>query len=59
MTALYFNVFVLVVQAFQKLPALHALAPKGSEPPFGIAQGIVLLAFIAAGVVSVRRFRPV
>ena len=58
-TALYFNVFVLVVQVFQKLPALHVLAPKGSEPPFAIAQGVVLLGFIAAGVVSVRRFRPV
>ena len=56
--ALYFNVFVLVVQAFQKLPALHALAPKGSEPPFGIAQGIVLLAFLAVGLLWVRRFRP-
>ncbi len=58
-TALYFNVFVLVVQAFAKLPALHALAPTGSEPPFGIAQGMVLLAFIAVGVLAVRRFRPV
>ena len=57
--ALYFNVFVLVVQAFAKLPALHALAPKGSEPPFGIAQGLVLLAFIALGVLAVRRFRPI
>ena len=58
-TALYFNVFVLVVQAFAKLPALHALAPKGSEPPFAIAQGLVLLAFIALGVLAVRRFRPI
>lgn len=55
---LYLNVFVLVAQAFQKVPALHALAPKGSEPPFGIAQGIVLLAFIVLGVLAVRRFRP-
>jgi len=31
--ALYFNVFVLVVQSFQKLPALAALAPTQSEPP--------------------------
>jgi hypothetical protein len=55
---LYLNVFVLVAQAFQKVPALHALAPKGSEPPFAIAQGIVLLAFIALGVLAVRRFHP-
>jgi hypothetical protein len=57
--ALYFNVFVLVVQAFLKIPALHALAPKGSEPPFAIAQGIVLLLFIVAGTLSVKRFHPV
>jgi len=56
--ALYFNVFVLVAQSFQKVPALHALAPKGTEPPFGIAQGVVLLVFIVAGVLAVRRFRP-
>ncbi len=47
--ALYFNVFVLVVQAFLKMPALHALAPKGSEPPFATAQGIVLVLFIPGG----------
>jgi hypothetical protein len=56
--ALYFNVFVLVVQAFLKIPALHALAPKGSEPPFAIAQGIVLVFFILAGIRSVKRFTP-
>ena len=55
---LYLNVFVLVAQAFQKVPALHALAPKGSEPPFGITQGIVLLVFIALGVLAFRRFHP-
>jgi hypothetical protein len=56
--ALYLNVFVLVVQMFQKIPALHALAPQGTEPPFAIAQGVVLLAFIVFGFLSVRRFRP-
>ena len=56
--ALYFNVFVLVAQAFLKVPALHALAPKGSEPPFAIAQGIVLVLFILAGILSVKRFHP-
>jgi hypothetical protein len=54
---LYFNCFVLVVQSFLKIPALHALAPAGNEPPFAIAQGIVLVAAIAAGVLSVRRSR--
>jgi hypothetical protein len=57
--ALYFNFFVLVVQAFLKIPALHALAPKGSEPPFAIAQGIVLVFFILAGILAVKRFYPV
>ena len=57
--ALYFNCFVLVVQSFLKVPALHALAPKGNEPPFAIAQGILLVLFIIAGVLAVKRFRPV
>ncbi len=57
--ALYFNVFVLVVQLFLKVPSLHALAPKGSEPPFAATQGIVLLLFVVAGILSVRRYRPV
>jgi hypothetical protein len=56
--ALYFNCFVLVVQLFLKVPALHALAPKGSEPPFAIAQGAVLLFFLVSGFLAVRRFRP-
>jgi hypothetical protein len=55
--ALYLNVFVAVVQAFQKIPALHPLAPKGSEPPFVVAQGIVLLAFVGFGIAAARRFR--
>lgn len=56
--ALYLNVFVLVVQGFLKVPFLHALAPGGSEPPFVIAQGIVLVAFIALGFVATRSFHP-
>jgi len=56
--SLYLNVFVLVVQSFLKVPALHELAPQGSEPPFAIAQGIVLLLFVVAGIFAVRRFRP-
>ena len=56
--ALYLNVFVGVVQAFLKIPPLHALAPTQSEPPFAIAQGIVLLAFIVIGFVAIRRFHP-
>jgi hypothetical protein len=55
--ALYFNVFVGVVQAFLKLPALHALAPQQTEPPFVVAQLLVLALFIALTVVAVKRFR--
>jgi hypothetical protein len=58
MLALYFNVFVLVVQSFMKVPALHALAPTQSEPPFGIAQLAVLLVFVVATVLAVRAFKP-
>lgn len=55
--ALYFNVFVLVAQLFEHVPSLHTLAPKGSEPPFAIAQGIVMAIFIALGVAAVKGFR--
>lgn len=56
--ALYLNVFVLVAQGFQKVPALKALAPTGAEPPFVIAEGIVLLLFLWAGWRALRRFHP-
>jgi len=56
-TGLYLNVFVAVVQAFGKLPALHASAPTGSEPPFAIAQGLTLVIFIGLGALALRRFR--
>ncbi|HEY6984824.1 MAG TPA: hypothetical protein VH375_01990 [Rhodanobacteraceae bacterium] len=54
--SLYLNVFVLVVQVFLKIPALHALAPNGSEQPFAATQGIVLVAFNVLGFLAVRRF---
>jgi len=56
---LYLNVFVLVAQGFAKVPALHALAPTQAEPPFAIAQGIVLVIFLVLGYLAVRRFHPV
>jgi hypothetical protein len=56
--ALYFNCFVLVVQSFLKIPALNALAPTGSEPPFAVVQGLVLLFFLVTGYLAVKRFRP-
>lgn len=56
--ALYLNVFVLIVQSFEKVPALTALAPTHSEPPFQIAQGVVLLLFIILTIQSARKYRP-
>jgi hypothetical protein len=54
--ALYLNVFVGVVQAFMKVPALAAVAPHRNEPPFLIAQLIVLLLFVVLTIVAARRF---
>jgi hypothetical protein len=56
--ALYLNVFVGLVQTFLKVPAVNALAPTQSEPPFLIAQGVVLLIFIVLTVVALRSFHP-
>ena len=60
MLSLYFNVFVLVIQSFLKVPFLHALAPSvpPSEPPFAVVQGLVLLFFVLVIIGAVRRFRP-
>ena len=57
--ALYFNVFVLVVQAFLKMPALHALASKGSSRPSPPRRVLCWCSFILAGILSVKRFHPV
>ena len=56
--ALYFNVLVLIVQAFLKVPVLHPLAPNGNEPPFLIAQTVALVLFVGLGIAAVIRFRP-
>jgi hypothetical protein len=56
--ALYLNCFVGVVQAFQKLPFLRPLAPTQSEPPFLVAQLLVMALFIVLGILGVRRFHP-
>jgi hypothetical protein len=56
--ALYFNVFVGVVQAFRKVSFLEPLAPTQSEPPFVVAQLVVLAIFIVLGVIAVRKFHP-
>jgi len=56
--SLYLNVFVGVVQAFQKVPFLHPFAPTGKEPPFAVAQFLVLASFVALGIRAARRFHP-
>ena len=56
--ALYLNAFVGVVQAFDKIGALKALAPTGSEPPFLVAQLVVLASFVALGFLATKRFHP-
>ena len=57
--AFYLNVFVLVIQSFIKIPALHALAPSipPAGPVFGAVQGVVLIAFVIAGWVAVKAGR--
>jgi hypothetical protein len=55
--ALYLNVFVLVAQIFMKVPAAHALAPTQKEPPFFIAQLVVMAIFIVLGIFAVKKFR--
>jgi hypothetical protein len=57
--ALYFNFFVLIVQSFQKVPALKALAPTQTELPFALANIVALVAFIVLGTLAVKRFREV
>ena len=57
MIALYFNVFVLVVQLFEKVPTLHKLAPTGSGPVFAITQVSVMVIFIVLGIFAVKGFR--
>ncbi len=56
--ALYLNVFVGVFQAFEKVPALKALAPTQSEPPFQVAQITVLVLFVVLTIVAAIKFRP-
>ncbi len=55
---LYFNLFVAVVQAFEKIPALHALAPTQSEPPFKLTQLVLLLVSALLAIVAAIRFHP-
>jgi hypothetical protein len=54
--ALYLNVFVAIVQAFLKVPALKAMAPKQTEPPFLLAQIVAMALFFVLGIVAVKKF---
>jgi hypothetical protein len=56
--ALYFNCFVGIVQTFQKVALFNAFAPTQKEAPFAIAQSVLLLVFVTAGVLALRRFAP-
>ena len=57
MIALYLNVFVLIAQAFQKVPALKAMAPTQSEPPFLLPQVLVMAIFVPLAIFAAIRFR--
>ncbi len=56
--SLYLLFFVLVAQAFSKIAALKAFAPTQSEPPFAIAQGVLLVVSVVITVLAVRKFHP-
>src|SRR6266550_9024351 len=60
LASLYLNVFVLIIQSFLKVPALHALAPGNppAGPAFAVAQGLVLVFFVIVIIGAVRRYRP-
>src|SRR4029077_1532665 len=55
---LYFNLFVLVMQLFEKAPALHSMAPTQTEPPFKLTQLVVLLVSALLAIIAAIRFHP-
>ncbi len=55
--AFYLNFVVLIVQSFQKVPPLRALAPNQNEPAFLAAQVVSMVAFIVLGTLAVKKFR--
>ena len=57
LVALYLNVFVLAVQLFEKVPALRAMAPTQKEPPFLLAQLVILALFVGLTIIAAKRFR--
>jgi hypothetical protein len=55
--AFYLNFVVLIVQSFQKVPVLHALAPNQNEPPFLAVQVVSMVAFLVLDTLAAKRFR--
>jgi hypothetical protein len=55
--ALYLNVFVLIVQLFEKVPALKAIAPTQSEAPFKATQLVALVLFVVLASFAAIKFR--
>ncbi len=53
----FLNVLVLIVQSFEKVAPLHALAPKGTEPITTVVKVLALCLFVALGWVAVKRAR--
>ena len=57
MIALYLNVFIFIVQSFEKSPTLRALAPTQSAPPFMVTQLVVLVLFVVLTIATAKKFR--
>ena len=58
LAALWFNVFVVIIQSFSKIPKLHAIAPGLSDPPFVATELVVLAIFVVLGILALIRFHP-
>lgn len=57
MIALHLNVFVLIAQLFDKVPALRVLAPTKTEAPFKEAQIAALVLFVILTILAAIKFR--
>lgn len=53
--AQWLNMVVLVVQSYQKIPALHALALLGNEPVVPATQGVVVIVVLYLAWRTLRR----
>jgi len=49
-------VFALIVQLFEKVPEMKAIARTLSEPPFRVAQLFALQVFLLVGILVSKRF---